>query len=216
VKIKNELMEDWIEIGTIVAPQGIRGELRVNPSSDFPERFEQPGKRWLQSPNQEKVEVVELLGGYQIPGKLLYIVQLEGINDRTQAENLRGYKLLVEKSDRLPLEEDEYHVADLIDLEVYHHVTGEKIGAVSDVFSAGNDLLEVTLNLSNPTEGENITPDLSKINRKSKLHKFRPKKQKTPKVLIPFVKEIVPIVNLKAGRIEITPPQGLLELNQTE
>jgi 16S rRNA processing protein RimM len=206
-------MEDWIEIGTVVAPQGIKGELRVNPSSDFPERFEKPGKRWLKSPLLSKAEPVELLQGHQIPGKSLYVVQLAGIGDRTQAEKLRGYKLLVEKSDRLPLEEDEYHVSDLIDLEVYHQLTGEKIGVVSDVFSAGNDLLEVKLH-SAPLIEEEPTPDLSKINRKSKLHKFKPKKPKIPTVLIPFVKEIVPVVDLNARRIEISPPPGLLELNQ--
>ncbi|PSO69461.1 MAG: ribosome maturation factor RimM, partial [Cyanobacteria bacterium QS_1_48_34] len=38
--------DKWLEIGTIVAPQGLEGELRVYPTTDFPERFEQPGVRW--------------------------------------------------------------------------------------------------------------------------------------------------------------------------
>jgi 16S rRNA processing protein RimM len=42
--------EEWIEIGTIVSPQGLNGELRVYSNSDFPERFLVPGKRWLQAP----------------------------------------------------------------------------------------------------------------------------------------------------------------------
>ena len=45
--------EEWIEIGTIVAPQGLHGELRVYPDSDFPERFLVPGTRWLKHPHTE-------------------------------------------------------------------------------------------------------------------------------------------------------------------
>ena len=61
---------EWIEIGTILAPQGLQGELRVSSSSDFPERFEEPGQRWLQSPKGEPPVIVELLSGRCIPGKI--------------------------------------------------------------------------------------------------------------------------------------------------
>ena len=187
------MKDEWLEIGTIVAAQGIKGLLRVLPSTDFPARFEKPGQRWLQFDRKQPPRSVELLQGSQIPGKNLYLVQLAGIEDRTQAENLRGCKLLIAKSDRPELEEDEYHVSDLIDLEVYHQLTGENIGKVIDVFSAGNDLLEIELYAS---------PQVNK------------KKKKRPRVFIPFVKEIVPVVDLKARRIEIDPPSGLLEINQ--
>ena len=39
--------EDWLIVGRFVGAQGLRGELRVNPASDFPERFTSPGSRWL-------------------------------------------------------------------------------------------------------------------------------------------------------------------------
>ncbi|MGB3200994.1 MAG: ribosome maturation factor RimM, partial [Nodosilinea sp.] len=42
--------DDWVEIGRIVAPQGVKGEVRVYPSTDFPERFLEPGDRWLKRP----------------------------------------------------------------------------------------------------------------------------------------------------------------------
>ena len=128
-----------------MAPQGLRGQLRVNPSSDFPERFLEPGTRWLQKKGSLAPEPVELQGGYQIPGKNLYVVQLEGIETREEADNLRGSKLLVPAKDRPQLEEGEYHVGDLINLEVYHQLTGDKIGVVIDVYFAGNDLLAVQL-----------------------------------------------------------------------
>ncbi|TVQ44572.1 MAG: ribosome maturation factor RimM [Gloeocapsa sp. DLM2.Bin57] len=174
--------DQWLEIGEIVAPQGLKGELRVKNSSDFPERFTQLGKRWLQRPQESVPEVVELVSSYPIPGKNIYVVKLAQVSDRTAAENLKGAKLLVDKSDRPELGVDEYHVPDLINLSVYHQIDGTKIGIVTAVLFLGNDLLEVTL------EG------------------------KENKVLIPFVKEIVPVVDLETQRIEINPPVGLLEL----
>ena len=208
------MTEELIQIGTIVAPQGIKGELRVNADSDFPERFEEPGQRWLQYPDKTTPQIVELLAGYPIPGKNIYVIRLAEIEDRNQAETLRGCKLLVEKSDRPDLEEDEYHVSDLINLEVYHQLTGENIGLVTNIFSAGNDLLEVTLH-KQPEIEESTDTDIGKINRVSKIPKKSNKKPKPVTVWIPFVKDIVQIVDLEAGRIEINPPEGLLEIKHT-
>lgn len=202
--------QDWIEIGTIVSPQGLKGELKVKTDSDFPERFEQPGQRWLQLNENSQPQPIELLKGYPIPGKDVYIVTLQGINDRTQAESLRGCKLLVTKSDRPLLDEDEYHVNDLMNLEVINQLNGENIGVVINIFSVGNDLLEVKLH-KQPEMKEEMQPDLSKVNRISKIKKIKVKKQKEITVLIPFVKDIVPIVNLEKGIIEINPPEGLLD-----
>jgi 16S rRNA processing protein RimM len=193
IKKKSEFMSltdsEWIEIGTIVAPQGLKGEMRVNPDSDFPERFEQPGDRWLQFNSDSDPQRIELLRGYQIPGKNLYVIKLAGIDDRDHAEKLRGCKLLVPDSDRPILPEGEYHVKDLMGLEVYLQTTGEMIGVVVDLFKAGNDLLEVQLN-----------SNLSHLTAKPKT------------VLIPFVTEIVPLINLEQKRLEINPPAGLLEI----
>ncbi|MBD2430018.1 MULTISPECIES: ribosome maturation factor RimM [Fischerella] len=184
------LLGNWIEIGTIVAPQGLRGEMRVYPDSDFPERFEVPGKRWLLRAGETEPQLVELLGGRIVEGKNLYVIKLAGVNDRNQAQELRGCKLLVRASDRPQLGEDEYHVLDLIGLSVFMQESGELVGTVVDVIAAGNDLLEVKLHQQQTTDNN---------------------QQKT--VLIPFVKAIAPTVDLEAGRIEITPPPGLLEIN---
>ncbi|MCL1464600.1 ribosome maturation factor RimM [Argonema galeatum] len=184
--------DNWLEIGTIVSAQGLKGELRVYPDTDFPERFEEPGKRWLLRPGETEPKPIKLLEGRYIPNKGIYVVKLAGISDRTQAEELRGCKLMVPQSDRPTLEEDEFHVIDLIGLEVFNQLTGESIGVVVDVASAGNDLLIVN-------------PQLSTSNEPGK-------KTKEKQILIPFVKAIVPVVDLENGRIEITPPPGLLEI----
>ncbi|MBH8552631.1 ribosome maturation factor RimM [Nostocaceae cyanobacterium CENA357] len=182
-------LDDWLEIGKIVAPQGLSGEVRVYPQSDFPERFEVPGKRWLLRPGESEPQPIELLTGRYINGKNLYVLKLAGVENCNQAEELRGCKLMVPASDRPPLGEDEYHVIDLIGLEVFMQESGDLVGTVVDVIPAGNDLLEVELHPSFAHD----------------------KKQKT--VLIPFVMAIAPVVDLRNGRIEITPPPGLLELN---
>jgi 16S rRNA processing protein RimM len=174
---------DWLEIGKIVAPQGLRGEVRVYPDSDFPERFLEPGQRWLVRSPQAEPEAIELVAGRYLPGKGLYVIQIAGVDDRDQAEALRGCRLVVPESDRLPLEEDEYHVLDLLGLEVFLHETQELVGTVKDVIPAGNDLLEIQL----------IQP------------------HKSPTALVPFVKALVPVVDLEQGRLEITPPPGLIE-----
>ncbi len=186
---------DWLEIGRVVGPQGLQGELRVYPSSDFPERFVVPGTRWLQQgPKAGSGAVplnpptaVELLSGRFIPNKGLYVICLADVASRDEAEALRNARLLVPKGDRPPLEAGEYHVCDLLGLAVYHQATGQLVGTVVDIREAGNDLLEVAC----------PPPDAS---------------GKPRTVFIPFVEPIVPVVDLAQRRIEITPPVGLLEL----
>jgi 16S rRNA processing protein RimM len=212
-------MSEWIEIGTIVAAQGLYGEVRVYPDSDFPERFIEPGKRWLLHPNQTEPEPIEFLGGRYIPGKGLYAVEIEGVEDREGAEALRGCKLFVEKGDRPYLEPDEFYVQDLFGMEVFNQLTGEILGKVSAIIPAGNDLLEVELNQTQPESAAAETEQPETVSVEVEHKDSRRKKRKTPrvkqpqtkKVLIPFVKEIVPIVDLEKGRIEILPPFGLLD-----
>lgn len=177
----------WLTLGVIVAPLGIRGEVKVLSQSDFPERFLRPGPRWLQSPREEEPTPTTLLKGRPAPGKNLYILQLTEVTDRSQAEALVNYSLVIPRGEReerryggSPLGPEEYHAADLIDLPVYLQGTGALLGRVEDIYEAGHDLLVVSA-------GE-------------KRH------------LIPFVKAVVPVVDLAAGRIEIDPPPGLLEL----
>ncbi|NEQ39824.1 MAG: ribosome maturation factor RimM [Okeania sp. SIO3I5] len=208
-------MSEWIEIGKIVAPQGLRGDLRVYPSSDFPERFTEPGKRWLLSPDQVEPQSIELLGGRYLSSKGLYVIELAGIENREQAEALRNSQLLIEKGDRPQLEEDEFYVPDLIGLTVINQLNGETIGKVVSIISAGNDLLEVE-KISTDTSViseivEDNLPQESRISRHRKQQK-KTQSSQSKNILIPFVKEIVPIVNFEKNIIEITPPEGLIDL----
>jgi len=137
--------DDWLTIGKLISPQGLRGEIRVKPMSDFPERFTQPGKRWLQKKEQIEPLEIELLSGRQLPGKEIFVVRFAGINNRNEAEKLIGEKLLVPASHRPKLSANEFHLLDLIGLEARLNTEGPLIGKVTDLTSAGNDLLEIQL-----------------------------------------------------------------------
>ena len=135
---------DWLSVGKIVGVQGLQGELRVNPASDFPERFTTPGPRWLRSNKGSEPKEIQLKKGRQLPGKSLFVVRLEGIDNRSAAEALVGQDVLVSADDRPELAEGEFHLLDLVGLEVRLMADGPPIGTVSDLISGGNDLLELT------------------------------------------------------------------------
>ena len=172
--------DKWMLIGKIVAPQGLKGDIRLKPSSDFPERFTEPGRRWIQKTNEVPTQI-ELIKGTPIPGKSIYVLSIEGISSRSAAEKIIGWNLVIPVNNRPNLKNDEYHYFDLIGLEVREGENKILIGHVTDLIKGGNDILEIKL-----VEGK--------------------------KVLVPFVKEIVPEIYIKEKWLLIDPPAGLLEL----
>ncbi len=181
MKSSNMVSKDpWLTVGKIVSPQGLAGELKVRPISDFPERFTKAGTRWLQRQDEAPSEI-KLIAGRKVPGKSIYVIRFEGIKSRSTAETFVGKKVLVPSNQRPKLADNEFHFLDLVDLEVKLNKDGPSIGKVINLMNEGSDLLEIKL-----LEGK--------------------------KVLIPFVKAIVPEVNLDQGWLIITPPPGLLNL----
>ena len=135
--------EDWLPVGKIVGAQGLKGELKVNPASDFPERFTAPGPRWVRSAQTSEPMQVQLQRGRQLPGRSLFIIRFEGVNDREAAEALVGHELLVPADDRPDLKDGEFHLLDLVGLEARLAADEAPIGKVTDLISGGNDLLEL-------------------------------------------------------------------------
>lgn len=125
-----------LAIARIVAPQGIRGEVRAICLTDFPERF--PGREvWLGETDQ-RIRIVAAR-----PHKNVWLLRLEGINDRNAAEKLRGLRLYTDTDDLAPLGDDEYYIHDLIGLSVQTEA-GEPVGVLKDVLRPGaNDVYVV-------------------------------------------------------------------------
>ena len=174
---------EWLTVGLITSCHGINGQVKVKSLSDFEERFLKPGIRWLQKEN-EPPSKVELTSGFKQPGKENFIIKFQGINDRNHADQFRKYKILV-KANKLPnLKKEEFHLLELINLEVKTLENDELkiIGKVINLENEKNNLLVIEL--------------------------FKNQK----KVLIPFVEEIVPLVDIKNNFLTINPPNGLLEL----
>jgi len=174
---------EWLVVGLITSCHGINGQVKVKSLSDFEERFIIPGMRWLQKEDEPPLKI-ELISGFKQPGKTTFIVKLQGINTRNDAEKLKKFKILV-KTDKLPkLKKEEFHLLELINLEVKTLKKNKlkTIGKVINLDNEKNNLLVIEL--------------------------FKNQK----KVLIPFVKEIVPLVDIKNNFLIIKPPNGLLEL----
>ena len=174
------MADEFLVVGQVVAAQGLKGEVRILPASDFPQRFTEPGSRWLRRRGHNEQEV-QLLNGRQLPGKELFVVRFEGINDRTAAESLVHQEFLVAADDIPELEDGEFHVRDLQGLSVRLETESDPIGVVVDLHHGGNDLLEIEL------------------------------KDDGRRCLVPFVDAIVPQVELEEGWLLITPPKGLLD-----
>ena len=173
----------WLIVGLITSCHGINGQLKVKSLSDFEERFLKPGMRWLQKENEPPSQI-KLISGFKQPGKESFIIKLKGINTRNLAEQLKEFKILVKANNLPKLKKEEFHLLELINLQVK---TFEKdklkiIGKVINLENEKNSLLVIEL--------------------------FTNQK----KVLIPFVQEIVPLVDIKNNFLIINPPKGLLEL----
>ena len=174
---------EWLIVGLITSCHGINGQVKVKSLSDFEERFLKPGIRWLQKDN-EPPSKIKLISGYKQPGKETFIIKFEGITTRNNAEQLKNYKILVETNKLPKLKKEEFHLLELINLQVKILENDELkiIGKVINLENERNNLLIIEL--------------------------FKNQK----KVLIPFVKEIVPVVDIKNNFLIIDPPKGLLEL----
>ena len=174
---------EWLIVGLITSCHGINGQVKVKSLSDFEERFLKPGIRWLQKENNPPSEI-KLISGYKQPGKETFIIKFEGITTRNDAEQLKNFKILVETNKLPKLKKEEFHLLELLNLKVKILENDELkiIGKVLDLENEKNNLLIIEL--------------------------FKNQK----KVLIPFVKEIVPVVDIKNNFLIIDPPKGLLEL----
>ena len=174
----------WILIGEIVATQGNKGEVRVLPHTDFPERFMKMDQVLLFRKTSSEPDL-ELRIEHVWMHKGFVILKLAGIDTMNQAQSLKGMQIKIDRKDVVPLPSGRHYIFDLIGLKVVT-TQGKTIGVVTDVLqtSGANDIY-----VDKPELG--IT------------------KQK--EILIPVIYDVVVSVDLEQQQIVINLLDGLLD-----
>lgn len=127
----------WIAVGEIVGAFGIRGEVKVLPQTDFPDRFARTPTLYLGDARAPRA--VQSARQHQ----RIVLLKLDGVDDETAAQRLRGLTLWIPESERTPLADDQFYLHDVVGLKVVH-VNGQPLGEVVDfITGSGNDLFVV-------------------------------------------------------------------------
>lgn len=133
----------FLLLGQVLRPHGVRGELRVNVMTAYPERIGPDMTVYLGSdPNNPdtatEYKIVQARSHQQY-----LILQLEGITDRNAADRLRERYVMVALAEAVPLAEDEFYLYQAIGLAVYTDA-GENLGKVVEILETGaNDVYVV-------------------------------------------------------------------------
>lgn len=126
---------DLVLIGRIVGSFGIKGEVKVQPFTDFDERFD-PGQTVIIGPSPRKIESSRFHKGH-------WLLSLEGCSSRTAAEELQWEELYAPSDGRPEMPEDTFLTKDLIGMEVFEE-DGTLLGTVKDVLPyPAHDLFQV-------------------------------------------------------------------------
>ena len=132
-------MEDMLRVGVISSTHGVRGEVKVFPTTDDPARFEDLETVFLDT-GREKLKL-EISGVKFF--KNMVILKFKGYDNINDIEKYRGKDLWITRDQAVPLGEDENFVADLIGLSVVTD-QGETLGVMKDVmFTGANDVYVV-------------------------------------------------------------------------
>lgn len=134
-------MEDLLQVGIITSTHGVRGEVKVYPTTDDPRRFRRL-KEVVLDTGKEKMNL-------EIEGvkffKQFVILKFKGLNNINDIEKYRQKSLYVTRKNAVRLQRDEYFIADLIGLKVQDE-DGKELGTVKDVIETGaNDVYEVEM-----------------------------------------------------------------------
>ena len=134
-------MEDLLQVGIITSTHGVRGEVKVYPTTDDPRRFRRL-KEVVLDTGKEKMNL-------EIEGvkffKQFVILKFKGLDNINDIEKYRQKSLYVTRKNAVRLQRDEYFIADLIGLKVQDE-DGKELGTVKDVIETGaNDVYEVEM-----------------------------------------------------------------------
>jgi 16S rRNA processing protein RimM len=184
----NSEESSYVTLARIVRPQGRRGEVAAEILTDFPDRLKQlkSAVLWDGKANRRSVSVRSCWLSMSHGGQAIF--NFEGSESINDAEKFVGWQVQVPLKDRVVLPEGSYFISDLIGCDVLV-AGGKRLGIVRDVQTTG--------------EGTAGTPLLSVDSLQGEI-------------LIPLAVEICTKIDPAARRIEISPPEGLLDLNRSE
>ena len=129
-------MEDLLKVGVITSTHGIRGEVKVFPTTDDAKRFKKL-KNVILDNGKEKIDM-EIASVRFF--KNMVILKFKGIDDINDVEKYKKAELYVTRENAVPLKKDEYFIADLIGVEVTSD-EGVALGVIDDVLQTGaNDV----------------------------------------------------------------------------
>ncbi|MCI6858430.1 MAG: ribosome maturation factor RimM [Eubacterium sp.] len=132
-------MEDLLQVGIITGTHGLKGEVKVFPTTDDKERFNDLDTVLINTGDEMIEQHVEYCKFF----KQFVFVKFRGIDDINDVEKYKRCPLMVTREDAVPLEEDEYFVADLLGLTIVDD-SGVTIGVLENVIATGaNDVYEV-------------------------------------------------------------------------
>lgn len=178
VMVSNEL----VTVGRIVGPHGVKGSIKLQPLTDYPQRFYDMPQLQLYTREGAFIRSLTVLKVRVLESKGYLLIDTDEIHDRNSAEALRGTLVKIAKSERHDLSEDEYWADEIIGLKAVNSETGEELGQVTNIIDVGeNDLYEILT-----VEGRSI--------------------------YVPAVSQFIEKIDLENLIIEIKVIEGLLDL----
>ncbi|HEY5465789.1 MAG TPA: ribosome maturation factor RimM [Clostridia bacterium] len=176
---KTPVLREIVHIGRITSPHGIRGEVRVLPLTESPDRFDGLERCYLVAPDEKSRKEIDIRSVRMADRMLL--VSLADVDSRDQAKALNGCFLSVDRDQAIQLPPGRHFIFDLIGCEVFDREAG-RLGLLQDILQTGaNDVYVV-------------------------------KRTGEKDLLIPVTRQVVCSVDIAARRIEVTLPDGLLEI----
>lgn len=132
------MSNEILTVGVILAPHGVRGDIRIKPLTEKPERFLEAPTINIKGFGQAKIENARW-------HKHFVLLKLEGVDDMDAADKLRGLEIVMHKSELGKLPDGRYYAFEIIGLEV-HTTAGELLGKVNDILTTGaSDVYAVRL-----------------------------------------------------------------------
>ncbi|MGA3010836.1 MAG: ribosome maturation factor RimM [Terracidiphilus sp.] len=183
--------EDWVWLARIRHPQGRKGEVFAEILTDFPEKFADRKRLWLLADASASARPamtaapreVELMAHWLHKGGI--VLHFAGVDSISAAETLKGLIVAVPQAERAALAEDEVYTGDLIGCMLVD-AAGAGPVTVGEIEGVDRTAGPVTLLVVRGVAGE---------------------------VLIPFAKSYLRNIDLKAKRVEMALPEGLVDLN---